>query len=208
MFAEAREYSCTICNCIFSLFLLVSLARCLSDLLIFFFFFQRTKSVVVQSLNHIWLFVTPWIAAFRTLFSSTISWSLLKFLSPELVMLSNHHGQMMVCGPLLHLPSVFFSFRVFSNELVLHIRRSKYQSFSFSNSPSNAYSGLISFMIHWCDLAVHRTLKCLLQHHSLKAFILWHSVFFMGQLLHLYMTTGKTNFGYMELCQQSDVSAF
>ena len=102
---------------------------------------------------------------------------------------SNH---LILCRPLLLLPSISPSIRVFSSESALCIRWPKYWSFSFSNSPSNVYSGLISFTIHWYDLAVHRTLNGLLQHHNLKAFILWHSIFFMVQLLHLYMTTGKT----------------
>ena len=107
----------------------------------------------------------------------------------ELVMPSNH---LIVCCSLLLLPSVFPSIRVFSNESALHIRWSKYWSYSFSISPSNEYSGLISFRIDWFDLpAVQETLKSLLQHHSSKASILWHSAFFMVQLSHPYMTTGK-----------------
>ena len=102
---------------------------------------------------------------------------------------SNH---LILCHPLLLLPSVFPSIRIFSNELSLHIRSPKYWSFSFSTSPSNEYSGLISFRIDWFDLlAVQGTLKSLLQHHSSKASILWHSVFFMVQFSHPYVTTGK-----------------
>ena len=120
----------------------------------------------------------------------TISWSLLKFMSIELVMLSNH---LILYHPLLLLPSVFPNIRVFSTESALCIRQSKYWSFSFSISPSSEYSGLISFWIDWFDLlAVQGTLKSFLQHHNLKASILWHSAFFMVQLSHLYMTTGKT----------------
>ena len=108
----------------------------------------------------------------------------------ESVMSSNH---LILCCPLLLLPSIFLSIRVFSNELALHIRWPKYWSFSFSISPSNEYSGLISFRIDWLDLlVVQRTFKSLLQHHNLKASILQHSAFFMIQLSHLYMTTGKT----------------
>ena len=117
-----------------------------------------------------------------------ISQSLLKFMSIELVMLSNH----LLCWPLLLLPSIPPSIRVFSNESVPRIRWPKYWSFSFSISPSNEYSGLIFFRIDWLDLlAVQGTLKSLLQHHSSKASVLQHSVFFMVQLSHPYMTTGK-----------------
>ena len=116
--------------------------------------------------------------------------SLLKFMSIESVILSNH---LILCCPLLFLPSIFPSIRVFSNELALRIRWPKYWSFSFSNSASNEYSGLISFRIDWFHfLAVQGTLKSLLQHHSSKASNLQHSVFFMVQLSHPYMTTGKT----------------
>ena len=122
--------------------------------------------------------------------SITDSWSLPKLMSIELVMPSSH---LILCRSLLLPPSVFPSIRVFSNESVLHITWLKYWSFSFSISPSNEYSGLISFRIDWFDLlAVQGTLKGLLQHHSSKASILWHSVFFMVQLSHPYMTTGKT----------------
>ena len=108
----------------------------------------------------------------------------------ELVMLSNH---LILCFPLLLLPSVFPSIRIFSSDSALHIRWPKYRSFGFSISPSNEYSGLISFRINWFDLlAVQGTLKSLLQHHSSKASILQHSAFFMVQLSHPYMTTGKT----------------
>ena len=118
------------------------------------------------------------------------SWSLLKLLSIESVMPSNH---LILCHPLLLLPSIFPSIRVFSNESVLYIRQPKYWSFSFSISPSNEYSGLISFRMDWLDLlAVQGTLKSLLQHHSSKASILRRSAFFIVQLSHPYMTTGKT----------------
>ena len=126
---------------------------------------------------------------FSTL-SSTVSQSLLKFLSIELVMLSNH---LILCWPLLCLPSIFPGIRVFSNELALRIRWPNYWSFSFSISSSNEYSGLISFRIEWFDLlVVQGTLKNLLQHHNSKASVLWPSPFFMVQLSHAYMTTGKT----------------
>ena len=115
-------------------------------------------------------------------------WSLLKLMSTESVIPSNH---LILCHPLLFLPSIFPSIRVFSNESTLHIRWPKYWSFHIS--PSNEYSGLISFRIGWFDLlAVQGTLKSLLQHHSSKASILWCSAFFMVQLSHPYMTTGKT----------------
>ena len=122
--------------------------------------------------------------------SITNSWSLLKLISIESVMPSNH---LILCHPLLLPPSIFPTIRVFSSESVLRIRWPKYWSFSFSISPSNKYSGLISFRMDWLDLlAVQGTLKSLLQHHSSKASILWHSAFFMVQLSHSYMTTGKT----------------
>ena len=123
------------------------------------------------------------------------------------VMPSNHA---ILCCPLLLPPLIFPTIRAFSNELALHIRWPKYWSFSFSISFSSEYSGLISFRINWFHLlAVQGTLKSLLQHHNLKASILWHSAFFMVQLSHLYMTTGKTiALTYMDVCWQSDVSAF
>ena len=122
--------------------------------------------------------------------SFTISWSLLKLMSIELMMPSNH---LILCRPLLLLPSIIPSNRVFSNESVLHIRCPEFWSFSFGISPSNEYSGLISVSIDWLDvLAVQGTLKSLLQHHSSKTSILWHSAFFIVQLSHPFMTTGKT----------------
>ena len=129
----------------------------------------------LQSLSHVRLFVTPWTAACQASLSITNSWSLLKFMSIELVMPSSH---LILYRPLLLLPSVFPSIRVFSNESVLCIRWPKYWSFSFSISPSNEYSGLISFRMDWLDLlAVQGTLKSLLQHHSSKAPIFQHSAF-------------------------------
>ena len=134
--------------------------------------------------------MTPWIAARQVSLSITNSWSLLKLRSIELVMPSNY---LILCRPLLLLPSIFPSIRVFSSQSVLHIRWPKYWSFSFSISPSNEYSGLISFRMDWLDLfAVPGTLKHLLQHHSSKASILWPSAFFIVQLSYPYMTTGKT----------------
>ena len=133
---------------------------------------------------------TPWIAARQASLSITNSQSLLKLMSIELVMPSNH---LILCRPLLLPPSIFPSIRVFFNESVFHIRWPKFWSFSFSTSPSNEYSGLISFRMDWLDLlAVQGTLKSLLQHHSSKASILQCSAFFTVQLSHPYMTTGET----------------
>ena len=133
----------------------------------------------VQSLSRVQLFAIPWTAAHQASLSITNSWSLLKLMSIELVMPSNH---LIPCHPLL-LSSVFPNIRVFSNESVLRIRCPEYWSFSFSISPSNEHSGLISFRMDWLDLlAVQGTLKSLLQHHSSKASILQHSAFFMVQL--------------------------
>ena len=148
----------------------------------------------VQSLSCVWLFVTPWTATRQASLSITNSRSLPKLMPIELVMPSHHP---ILCCPLLLLPSIFPSIRVLSNDLstesALHIRWLKYWSFSFNIGPSNEYSGLISFRIDWLDLlAVQGTLKSLLQHHSSKASILWHSAFFIVQLLHPYMTTGTT----------------
>ena len=144
----------------------------------------------IQLLSHVQLFMTPWTAACQASLSITNSQSLLKLTSIELVMPSNH---LILCRPLLLLPSIFPSIRVFSHKSVVHIRWPKYWSFGFSISNSSEYSGLISFRIDWFDLlAVQGTLKNLLQHHSLKASILWRSAFFIVQLSHPYMTTGKT----------------
>ena len=141
-------------------------------------------------LTHVRPFATPWTAACQASLSITNSWSLLKLMSIESVMPSNH---LILCHPLLLLPSIFPSIRVFSNEPVLCIRWPKDWSFSFSISPSNEYSGLISFRMDWLDLfSVQGTHKSLLQHHSSKPSILQCSVFFIIQLSHPYMTTGKT----------------
>ena len=137
---------------------------------------EYTKCCVVQSLSHVRLFVTPWTAACQASLSITNSWSLLKLMSIELVMPSNH---LILCHPLLLLPSIFASIRVFYSESALHIRWPKYCGFSFNISPSSECSGLISFRIDWLDLlAVQGTLKSLLQHRSLKASILRQSAFF------------------------------
>ena len=143
----------------------------------------------VQSLSCVRLFVTPWAAACQASLSITNSQSLLKLISIESVMPSNH---LIFYQPFLLLPSIFPSIMVFSNESVLCIRWPKYWSFSFSISPSNEHSGLISFRMDWLDLlAVQGTLKSLLQHHSSKASIPPRSAFFIVQLSHPYMTTGK-----------------
>ena len=144
----------------------------------------------VQSLSHVRLFATPWIAAHQASLSITNSWSSLRLASIESVMPSSH---LILCCPLLLLPPILPSIRVFSNESTLHRRRPKYWSFSFSIIPSKEIPGLTSFRMDWLDLlAVQGTLKSLLQHHSSKASILWCSDFFTVQLSHPYMTTGKT----------------
>ena len=154
---------------------------------VLYHFLSLCALVVVQSLSHVQLFATPWTVAHQASLSITNSWSLLKLMSIESLMPSNH---LVLCHLLLLLPSIFPSIRVFSNESALFSRWPK--NWSFSISPSNEYSGLISFRMDWLDLfAVQGTLKSLLQHHSSKASILWKSAFFMDQLSHPYMTTGK-----------------
>ena len=151
----------------------------------------NTEFSSVQSLSCVRLFATPWTAARQASLSITNSRSLLKLMSIESVMPSNH---LILCHPLLLLPSIFPSIRVFSNESALHIRWPNYWNFSFNISPSNEYSGLISFRIDWLDLlAVQGTLKSLPQHHSSKASILQCSAFFMVQLSHLHMTNWKSH---------------
>ena len=143
----------------------------------------------VQSLSRVRLFATPWIAAHQASLSITNSQSLPKLMSIESVMPFSH---LILCYPLLLLPSILPRIRVFSNESTLCIRWPKYWSFSFSISPSNEHPGLSSFRMDWLDLlAVQGTLKSLLQHHSAKASILWLSGFFTVQLSHPYMTTEK-----------------
>ena len=144
----------------------------------------------VQSLCRVWLFVTPWIAARQASLSITNSQSSLRLRSIESVMPPSH---LILCCPLLLLPPIPPRIRVFSNVSTLHMRWSKFWSFSFSISPSNEHPGLISFWMDWLDLlAVQGTLKSLLQHHSSKASILRCSALFIVQLLHAHMTTGKT----------------
>ena len=143
-----------------------------------------------QSLSRVLLFTAPWTIACQASLSITNSWSLLKFMSIKSVMPSNH---LIPCHPLLLLPSIFPSIRVFSNELLLHIRWPQYWSFSFNISPSNEYAGLISFRIVWFDLlALQGTLKSLLQHHSSKTSVLRGSAFLLVQFSHPYLTIGKT----------------
>ena len=145
-------------------------------------------AVIVQLLTRVRFFVTPWSAAHQAPLSSTISQTLLKCMSIESVILSNH---LILCHFRLLWSSIFLSIIVFSNESALHIRWPKYWHFSFSINPSNEYSGFILFRIDWFDLlVVHGTLKSLCQHHNLKASIFQHSAFFMDS--HPYMTTGKT----------------
>ena len=146
---------------------------------------NKETNCSVQSLGYVRLFATSWTAAHQASLSITNSQSLLKLMSIESVMPSNH---LILCGPLLLQPSTFPSIRVFSNDSVLHSRRPKDWRFSFSISPSNEYSGLIFFRMDWLDLlAVQGTLKSLLQHHSSKASILQCSAFFIVQLPHPYM---------------------
>ena len=144
----------------------------------------------VQSLSRVWLYLTPWTTALQATLSITNSQSLPKLMSIESVMPSNH---LILCRPLLLLPSIFPSIRVFSNESALCIRWPKHWSFSFRISPSNEHPRLIPFRMDWLDLlAVQGTLKSLLQHYSSKASILWCSAFFVVQLSHPYMTNGKS----------------
>ena len=145
---------------------------------------------LVQLLSCVWLFATPWITVRQASLSITNSQSSLRLTSIESVMPSSH---LILCCPLLLLPPIPPSIRVFSNESTLCMRWPKYWSFTFSIIPSKECPGLISFRVDWLDLlAVQGTLKSLLQHHSSKAAILWCSAFFTVQLSHLYMTTGKT----------------
>ena len=159
----------------------------------FFPRWSQCSLFVVQSLSHVQLFVTPWTAAGQASLSITISRSLFKLMPIELMIPSNH---LIFCHLLLLLLSISGSIRVFSNELALQIRWPKSWSFSFSISPSSEYSALISFRIDWFDLlAVQGTLKCLLQHHSSKASILWCLAFFIVQLSHSYVKNHSFNQG-------------
>ena len=167
--------------------------------------FSLIFPVLVQLLRHVRLFVTPWTVENQAFLSFTISQSLLKLMSIESVMPSNH---LILCHPLLLLSSILPASGSFLMRSFHCIRWPKYWTFSFSISPSNEYSGLISIRIDWFDLfAVQGTLKSLLQHHSSKASILWRSAFFMGQLSHPYMTTGKI-IAFTRWTFISNVSAF
>ena len=162
----------------------------------------------VQLLSRVWLSATPWTAAHQASLSSTKPQSLLKLISTEWVIPFNH---LILCYPLLLPPSIFPNIRGFSNESVFCIRWPKYWSFSFSISPSNEYSGLISFRIEWFDfLAVQGTLKSLLQHRSSKASTLQLSAFFIIQLSHPYMTDywKYHSFDWTDICWQSNISCF
>ena len=161
--------------------------------------------VVVQSLSHLWLFGTPWNAAYQASLSFTISPSLLNLMSIDSVMPSNN---LILCCPILLLPSVFPSMRVFSNESALCIKWPKYWSFSIS--PSNEYSGLFSFRIDWFDLlAVQETFKSLLQHHSSKAsYSLALSLLYGSALTSIHDYWKNHGFDYIDFCQQSDASAY
>ena len=159
--------------------------------------------VAGQLLSRVRFFATPWTAACQASLSFTISRSLLKLMFIELVMPSNYR---VLCHPLLLLPSIFPSIWIFSSESALHIKWPKYWSFSFSISPSDEYSGLISFRTDWLDLlTVQGTLKSPLQHQNSESSILWHSAFFMVQLSYLYW---KNTFDYMDLCWRNNVSLF
>ena len=148
------------------------------------------KQSSIQSLSCVQLFVNPWTAIHQASLSITNSWSLLKLMFIESLMPSNH---LILCHPILLLPSVFPGIRVFSNESALHIRWPKYWSFSFNISSSKEYSELISFRMDWLDLlAVQGTLKSLLQHHSSTTSIIQRSTFFIVQLSYSYTTTGNT----------------
>ena len=160
----------------------------------------------VPLLGCVRLFVIPWTTANQAFLSFTISQSLLKLMAIESMMPSN---QPILCHPLHLLPSIFPSIRVFSNESVLHIKWSKFWNFSFSISPSNEYSGLISFKIDWVDLlAVQGTLENLLQHHSLKASVLQLTLLHGPALTSIHDYWKNHSFDYTDLCWQSDVSAF
>ena len=167
---------------------------------------QSENLLSVQWLSHVLLLATPWIAACQASLSITNSQNLTKPISIESVMPSSH---LILCRPLVLWPSIFPSIRVFTNESAVCIRWPKYCSFSFNISPTNEHPGLISSRIDWFALlTIQGTLKSLLQHHSSKASIFRHSVFFIVQLSHPYMTTGKTIALTMYLCWQSNVSAF
>ena len=160
-----------------------------TSFLLFCIFLKIDEPLLLLFFSPVQLFTTPWTVACQTSLSFAISQSSLRFMSTESVMLSNH---LILCHPLFLLPLISPRIRIFSDELVYHIRWSKCWSFNFSNSPFNEYSGLISLRIDWFLLAVQVTLRSLLQHHSLKTSVLRHSAFFMVQLSHLYITIALT----------------
>ena len=163
-------------------------------------------SFVVQSLSRVQFFATPWTAAHQASLSFTISQRLLKLISIESVIPSNH---LILCNPPLFLPSIFCSIRAFSNESLLRIKWSKYWSFSFTISPSSEYSGLVSFRMDWCDLAVHGTLQESSLAPQLESINSQCSAFFYSPTLtSIYDYWKNHSFDYMDLCWQSDVSAF
>ena len=179
-FSNSKQY-CIICKTLLTFRILEFM---------FPFPYPNIQFSSVQLLSCVWLFVIPWTTARQPCLSITNSWSLRKLMSIESMMLSNH---LILCHSLLLLPSIFPSIRVFSNESALRIRWTKYWSFSFKISPSKEHPGIISFRMDSLDLlAVQGTLKSLLQHHSSKASVLQCSAFFVVQLSHLHMTTGKT----------------
>ena len=169
-----------VANGVISFLWLSNIPLCVSVCVCVYFF--------VQLLSHVWLVATPWTAALQAFLSFTTSQNLLKLIEPAL-----SSSYLVLCHLFLLLSSIFPSIKIFSNESALHFRWRKYWSFSISIDPSNEYSRLISFRIDWLDLlAIQGTLKSLLQHHSLKASVLWLSAFFMVQHPHLFMITGKT----------------
>ena len=199
-------FSNIFCYCPMSCIFILWVYHCYPETLLRGCFWIQFFSLV-QWLNCVVLIATLWTTARQVSLSITNSWSLLKLTSIELVKSSNH---LILCHPLLLLPSIFPSIRVFSRESVLCIRWPEYWSFSFSISPSHEYSGLISFRMDWLNLLVAQgTLKSLLQHHSSKASVLWRSAFFMVQLSHPYTwLLEKPQLWLYRPCQQSEVSAF
>ena len=179
---------------------------CFSKHICFLSVYNKLPQTSVQSLSRVQLIVTPWSAAHQASLSITNSRSSLKLMSIDLVMPSNH---LILCHPLLPLPSIFPSIRVFSKELALHNRWPQYCSFSFSLSPSNEYSGLISFRIDWLDfLAVKGTLKSLLQQHSSKSYSSALSFLYNPTLTSIHDYWKNHGFDWMDLCWQCNVSAF
>ena len=193
LFLPAHSMPAPVCQLLYRTFQGTVRLKMFSLFCLFFMYYLCEKYYKplssVQLLSHVWLFATPWITAHKASLSITNSRSSPKLMSIELVMPSSH---LILCHPLLLLLPIPPSIRVFSNESTLHMKWPKYWSFSFNISPSNEHPGLISFKMDLLDLlAVQGTLKSLLQYHSSKASILWHSAFFIVQLSHPYLTTGK-----------------